>query len=299
MKFSQIKRAIREGANDVATIWFNELKMTVQDEAVLIFFVLAPLVYPFLYAWIYNNEVVREVPVAVVDLSHSAESRRYLRMVDASPDVSVAYYANSLAEAQELVGRQKARGVIYLPDDFGTKLGRGEQAHVSVYCDMSLMLTYKAIFQTAQAVASHINAGIQVAKSGSVTEREAELTTKPLNVAEVQMFNPTGGYGTFLLPAVLILVIQQTLLLGIGLAAGTSRENSRYGDLIPIDRHYRGLFHIVGGKALCYFMIYAVVAAYLTLILPKLFHFTMLSTPSALMDVWRGVRGGRAWCGEA
>ncbi len=285
MKYTRLKRIFREGANDVATIWLNEMKMTVKDEAVLIFFLLAPLVYPMLYAWIYNNEVVREVPVAVVDLSHSSESRRFLRMVDASPDVHVAWHCNNLAEARQLVGRQKARGVILMPDNYATLLGRGEQAHVSVYCDMSLMLYYKAIFQTAQAVASRINSGIQVAASPGFTDRDDELTIHPLHVEEVQIFNPTGGYGNFLLPAVLILVIQQTLLLGIGLAAGTSRERSRYGDLIPIDRHYRGLFHIVGGKALCYFMIYAVVAAYLTLILPRIFHFTMLSSPSALIGL--------------
>jgi ABC-2 type transport system permease protein len=285
MNFSKLKQRLKEGINDLAIIWANEMKMTVKDEGVLIFFLLAPLVYPLLYSWIYNNEVVREVPVAVVDLSHSAESRKFIRMCDASPDVKVAYYCNNIPEARQLVGRQVVNGVLYFPSDFDKNINRGDQAHVSLFCDMSLMLTYKALFQTTQGVASQMNAGIQIAQTSNFTKRDEEVTVKPLDFDEVQIFNATGGYGNFLLPAVLILVIQQTLLLGIGLGAGTSREKNRYGDLIPVDKHYRGLFRIVGGKALCYFMIYALVATYLTILLPRMFHYTTLSQPSALLGL--------------
>jgi ABC-2 type transport system permease protein len=285
MKFNEIKRIIKEGLHDMSIIWANEMKMTVKDEAVLIFFLLASTIYPLLYSWIYNNEVVREVPVAVVDYSHSAESREFIRLCNASPDVKVAYHCTSLTEAKDLVGRQQAKGVLYFPSDFDTNIHRGEQAHVSVFCDMSLMLTYKAIFQTAQAVSSQMGSEIQLTRSTGFTDRDDEVTVRPLEFDEVPIFNPAGGYGSFLLPAVLILVIQQTLLLGIGLAAGTSRENNRYGELIPIDRHYRGLFRIVGGKALCYFMIYALVAAYLTMILPTLFHFPLLGSLRSLIGL--------------
>ena len=285
MKFDKLKRTIKEGIHDMSIIWANEMKMTVKDEAVLIFFVLAPLVYPLLYAWIYNNEVVREVPVAVVDYSHSAESREFIRLCDATPDVKIVYHCMSLTEARNLVGHQQAKGVLLFPSDFDTNINRGDQAHVSLFCDMSLMLTYKAIYQTVQAVSSKMGSEIQLSRNSGFTDRDDEVTVRPLDYDEVAIFNPSGGYGSFLLPAVLILVIQQTLLLGIGLAAGTSRENNRYGELIPIDQHYRGLFRIVMGKALCYFMIYALVAAYLTLILPKLFHFPLLSSPQALLGL--------------
>jgi ABC-2 type transport system permease protein len=271
--------------SDIAAIWANEMKMTVKDEGVLVFFILAPLLYPILYSWIYNNEVVREVPVAAVDLSHSAESREFLRKCDASPDVKIAYHCNNIEEARELVGRQVVHGIMFFPTDFSTKLNRGEQANVSVFCDMSLMLTYKAIYQTATAVSSEMNAGIQIAQSQSVTDRDEEITTKPLDFDEVEIFNPTGGYGNAILPGVLIIVIQQTLLLGIGLAAGTARERNRNHRLVPMDKHYGGAYRIVLGKALCYMMIYAVVAAYLTLGIIRIFHFTTLATPEALFGL--------------
>ena len=54
------------------------------------------------------------------------------------------------------------------------------------------------------------------------------------------------------LPAVLVLILQQTMLLGIGMAAGTSRELNRNRELIPVSEHYGGIFRIVFGKALVY-----------------------------------------------
>ena len=276
MKQSSLLYKIIRGIQDMCYIWAKEMRNVFRDEGVLMFCILVPIGYPLLYSWIYNNEVVRDVPTAIVDLSHSHTTREFIREYDASPDAKTAYFCNSLDEAKQLVARQAVHGVLYFPSDFDTKLMRGEQAHVSVYTDMSLMLTYKAIYQTAQAVASHINSGIQVTQGGGFTDRDDEITTEPLAFDEVPIFNTTGGYGNAILPGVLMLILQQTLLLGIGMAAGTSRELNRNRELIPVSEHYGGIFRIVFGKVLCYFMIYAVLGMYLALVVPKLFSFVSM-----------------------
>ena len=262
---------------DAAYVWRFEMKQVIRDEGVLIFCLVVPLAYPLIYSWIYNNETVREVPVVVVDLSHSQESRKFIRMCDASPDVHVTSYAVDLDDAQSLVSRQVVKGIYLIPADFGTNLNRMQQGTVSVYCDMALMLTYKAIYQTAMAVASEMGAEIQTKLAGNYTNREDLITTSPLEVKDVPMFNPQGGYGTSVLPAVLMLIIQQTLALGIGLAAGTARERNRYSDLVPIHKCYGGVGRIISGKALCYLMVYAVMSTYLTMVVPRWFHFLQLA----------------------
>lgn len=268
---------INEGVHDMCYIWAKEMKATVKDEGVLIFFILVPLFYPLLYSWIYNNEIVREVPVAVVDLSHSDMSRKFIREYDASPDVKVAYHCNNMEEAKSLVGKQVVRGILYFPEDFALNINRMTQAHVGVYCDMSLMLYYKAVYQTATAISSDINSKIQIQLSGNYSDRENEISTRPLDYEEVPIFNNTSGYGNFIIPGVLMLILQQTLLLGIGLSAGTARENNRYKDLVPVSRHYQGIFRIVLGKSMCYFMIYSVMAAYIVLAVPRFFHFVSMA----------------------
>ena len=232
-------KRIKEGIYDTCYIWTKEMRSVISDEGVLIFFILVPLIYPLLYSWAYNNEVVRDVPVAVVDFSNSQTSRQFIRQCDASPDVRVAYRCASLDEARQLVGHQVVRGILYFPADFEEKLGRMQQSKVSVYCDMSMMLAYKAIYATSMAVSQDMNAGIQVKLSGNYTDREDAILTKP-------------------------------------------RENNRYKDLVPVSRHYNGIFRIVFGKSLCYFLIYAVMAAYITLIVPRIFSFTSIPQASDL-----------------
>ena len=102
---------------------------------------------------------------------------------------------------------------------------------------------------------------------------------------EIPIFNSTGGYGNAILPAVLLLIIQQTLLLGIGLSAGTARENNRFQDLVPLSRHYNGVFRIVIGKAMAYLMIYSVMGAYITLCIPRFFSFTSMLHYSDLIGL--------------
>ena len=272
-----IFRKIFKWLEDAAYVWRFEMRQVIRDEGVLLFCLVVPVAYPLLYSWIYNNEVVHEVPVVVVDQSHSHQSRQFIRMCDASPEVRVACYAADLDDAQSLVSRQVVKGIYFIPEDFATHLNRLEQGTVSVYCDMALMLTYKAIYQTAMAVSQQMGSEIQKKLSGNYTVREDLVTTSPLEVEDVPMFNPQGGYGTSILPAVLILIVQQTLVLGIGLAAGTARERNRYSDIIPVHRCYSSVGRILFGKALCYSMVYAVMGTFLILVVPRIFNFLQLA----------------------
>lgn len=261
---------------DTAKVWLHEMRDMFKDEGALLFVILLPLAYPLLYSWIYNNEVVREVPVAVVDNSHSQMSREFVRHVNASPDVRVAAWSNNLEEASRLVARQEVYGIILLPEDFDRQLGRMQQAHVSVYCNMGLMLTYKAIFQTCSAVAADMNSHIQIALSGNPTTREDQLTTHPMQVSDVPIFNNTGGYGNFILPGVLVLIIQQVMLLGIGIAYGTSYEKRRFSRLTPMYERRFGLARIMIGRTMGFFVLFLLIAAWVLLAVPRMFHFVQM-----------------------
>ena len=261
---------------DTAKVWMHEFRDMFKDEGALLFVILLPLLYPILYSWIYNNEVVREVPIAVVDNSHCQSSREFVRHVDASPDVRVAAYCNNLEEASRLVSRQEVYGIILLPEDFGRQLGRMQQAHVSVYCNMGLMLTYKAIFQTCTAVAADMNSHIQIALSGNSTTREDQLTTQPMQITDVPIFNNTGGYGNFILPGVLVLIIQQVLLLGIGIAYGTSYEKRRFQRLTPMYERRFGLARVMIGRTMGFFVLFLLIAVWVLLAVPRLFHFVQM-----------------------
>lgn len=282
MKQLTFKQKVVQGIYDLFYIWKQEFRTTFRDQGVLIFFVLVPLVYPLIYSFIYTNETIREVPTVVVDNSRSSLSREYLRKVDASPETSIVAYCADMEEAKLMLKDRKAYGIIYIPAHFSDDIVQGKQTQVSLFCDMSGLLYYKALLTANTNVSLAMNAAIKMERAGNTTARQDEITAYPIEYEDVAIFNPTNGFAAFLIPAVLILIIQQTLLLGIGLSAGTAREHNQFKDLVPINRHYNGTLRIVMGKGLSYFMVYSLVAVYILCVVPRLFSLNQIAIPGVL-----------------
>lgn len=270
---------IRQALSDLNHIFREELRTIVRDKGVIIFFFLVPIGYPLLYTFIYNNEVVRDVPVAVVDDCRSAQSREYLRHLDASPDVRIVSYCANMDEAKRLIKHRDAYGAVYIPHDFTQRINQSEQVYVSAYADMSGMLYYKSVLTANTNVSLAMNADIKVKRAGGTTAEQDELAQHPIKYEEVSIYNPQNGFATFLIPAVLVLIIQQTLLLGVGMAAGTAREHNRFRNLVSVEKHHRGLLRIVFGKGAAYFLVYIPLSVYVLAVVPHLFSLNQIGAP--------------------
>lgn len=248
--------------SNILQIWYNELTTVMRDKGILIFILFVPLAYPLLYSYVYTNEVVREVPAAVVDEANSALSREFVRNMDASPDVSIRARCHSMTEAEELIRRQEVYGIVRIPSTFDRDLWKGEQTHVGLYCDMCSMLYYKALMLTATNVSLEMNKDIKVERLHATTGRQEEITRMPIDYDYVSLYNPQSGFAAFLIPPVLMLIIQQTLLLGIGMSAGDTRERWQ-GSFVPFHRAYKNPIHIAAGKILFYSFLYLPLGVYM------------------------------------
>ena len=253
----------------------KELRNTLSDVGVLVFFIIVPLLYPLLYAYLYSREVVREVPVVVVDECRSTTSREFLRKSDATPDLKIVSYCSDMEEARNLMHRHKAYGVIHVPAEFERTLSEGRQATINLYCDMSGLLYYKAMLSGCTIVSLDMNRDIQMQRLSGLSDWEKEAMTMPIENEYVTMFNPTNGFQAFLIPAVLILVLQQTLVLGVAMLAGTENERRRSGALV-LGQEYGNPIVVLAGKGLAYLLVYGFTATYVLCFVPWLFHMPQL-----------------------
>ena len=245
------------------------------DVGVLVFFIIVPLLYPLLYAYLYSREVVHEVPVVVVDECRSTTSREFLRKSDATPDLKIVSYCSDMEEARNLMRRHKAYGVIHIPAEFERTLSEGRQATVNLYCDMSGLLYYKAMLSGCTIVSLDMNRDIQMQRLSGLSDWEKDAMTMPIENEYITMFNPTNGFQAFLIPAVLILVLQQTLVLGVAMLAGTEHERRRSGALI-LGQEYGNPMVVLAGKGLAYLLVYGFTATYVLCFVPWLFHMPQL-----------------------
>jgi ABC-2 type transport system permease protein len=165
--------------------------------------VVASVFYSLFYPAPYVHQVLRDEPVLVVDRDHTPMSRRFARWLDATEGVAVTGRTADLEEAQAAVRAGTVAGVVLIPKDFERHVLRREPAFLTTYADGSYLLVRNTVAGSVNAVAATLGAGI--------TKRPA-----PVGLASWPLFNPLGGYATFVVPAVFILVLQQTLLIGMG-----------------------------------------------------------------------------------
>lgn len=278
----RLQNIIKEGLNDTFLIWKSELKNVFADTGVMIFFFLVPFIYPLLYAFIYNNELVREAKMVVVDQSNSSLSRKYVRMIDATADVKVVGACADMEEAKRMLDTKQAYGILLVPSDFSKDLHAGRQTTVSLYSDMSSLLFYKAFLLSATEASFELGKEVRMHNNPVSTEKLEQITVNPIPYESVTLFNTQNGFASFLVPAILILVIQQTLVLGIGMLGGTAREKNRFHTLVPVSKHFNGTLRIVFGKSLAYLVLYILVCGWTLVVVPKLFGLPQLASPFTL-----------------
>lgn len=247
---------------NIIQIWMTELREIMHDKGILIFIIFVPLCYPLLYSYVYTNEVVRDVPFAVIDDCNSSMSREFIRKMDATPEASLAAHCNDVNEARQLLMERKIYGVVRIPKTFNLDIWRGEQTTVGLYCDMSSLLYYKALLLAANNVSLDMNRDIKVDNYlHPMTREDEKIARMPIEYDYISLFNPQSGFAAFLIPPVLMLIIQQTLFLGIGMSMGNQREKC-LANMLPKRKWYRRPVDIVIGKAIFYFILYLLMAIY-------------------------------------
>jgi ABC-2 type transport system permease protein len=258
---------VKNGLNAMTYTWYLEYKNIFSDIGVLSLFFAAFLVYPILYPLPFykGHEIVREVPIAVIDNDKSSLSRQFIRMCDGSENIRVAMHHTSLDEAKKDFYQNKINGILVIPENFSNGIYRNQSANVSVYCDASYFYLYKQVLTGVKYVAAYMSAGIQIQKlqSKGLSQAAAMEARDPVPVISIPLFNPSNSYTDYLIPAILILILQQTLLIGIGFLGGLSYEKQKYHYYAPMINTKGGVISLLFGKAGAYMSLYLLHSIYL------------------------------------
>lgn len=252
-------------------VWRRETHLVFTDIGVLLFFFALPLAYPIVYTLIYNPEIVKKIDTVVVDNSRSAESRELVRELGATQGVNIVGYAADMGEARRAMMEKKCYGVLEIPSDYGRRIGRGEQAVTSFYCDMSLLLRFRQyLFAMTDVQMNEVTriTSQRLADGGLLTSSIGGL---PVDSQPNFLGDVTQGFASFVMPGIVVLILQQSMLLGITMISGTSRDRRRRnGGTDPLDYDADPTATVLG-KSLCYMMIYLPLSYYILEIVPYMF----------------------------
>lgn len=185
----------------------RELRLIFSDSGAMLLLLFAMLIYATIYSIAYGAEVVEEVPIVVVDEDNTSASRTIIEGLRAGANTVVAYEAQSVAEAKELFYRRKAFGVVVVPDGFERSLYASQGTTISLILDGSHLLLYRAVLEQTMA------------------ELLARTNGGAVSLFSEVLYNRSLGYGSFVMPSIVVLLIQQTLLIGVGMVAIRRRRH--------------------------------------------------------------------------
>jgi ABC-2 type transport system permease protein len=242
----------------------EELGFILKDSAIILIFVIANVAYPVLYSIAYSNEQLTDIEIAVVDLDNSSSSRQIGRMLDATEGLKNQVITNDFEEAKNLFYNGKVKGIVLIPNNFEKSIFSGEQAHVGVYADASYFLIYKQVYSSVVSASQTFSAGIQL-KKGMAKGNSYEAAIHklaPIKLNMVEMFNPSSSYGSFVMPSIILIIIQQTLLIGIGILGGTRKEIQRYNSEANSKSVDHKIMPFILGKGFAYFIIFMFIGVF-------------------------------------
>jgi len=239
-----------------------------------ILLVIAPLIYGLYYPQPYLSQILRKVPIAVVDNDLSELSRGIVQTLDASGAVRVAVQADTLAEARAALDRGEAFAVVGIPPGTQRDVLKGITAHLPIYADATYLFIFRS---TGTGIATAIDTlSSELAAGGARTDGslvKASLAAQsPADILLQPVFNPVGGYASYIVPAAFVLILQQTLLIGAAMLTGVALAQAR-----------GGAFASVLGRGIAHLTIYLPALALYFIVLPRVYGFSALGNPLQLL----------------
>jgi ABC-2 type transport system permease protein len=265
--------AISAAPHGIGGAFVAEWRRLLAIRGALLLLVLGPLVYGIYYPQPYLNQILRKVPIAVVDNDLSELSRNIIQTLDASGAVSVVAQSETLAEARAALDRGEAFAVVGIPPGTERDVLKGTTVHVPIFADATYLFIFRSM---ANGIAVAINTlSSELAARGARTDgslvKSALASASPAEILLQPIFNPVGGYASYIVPAAFVLILQQMLLIGASMLT-----------VVALTQPGGGAFATVLGRGVAHLTIYLPALAFYFIVLPRFYGFSTLGHPLQL-----------------
>ncbi|MEG1585462.1 MAG: ABC transporter permease [Bacteroidales bacterium] len=269
--------------------WMREEYKTIATSYAITLVLLGGIfVYGLLYNYMYLPNEVKKVPVAVVDNSKTSMSRDFIQMLDATPQVSVFTDAVDFAQAKRLMKEKKVVGILLIPDRFEKKIEQGEQTFTLMYETTIAFLYYLAMQKAFAFTMQTFNDQIRPEQLVFLPTRDTPVMAQaqsPVSVVGTPLYNYTEGYGTYLIPAVLVVIIFQTLMMVIAMISGKERCSGSILKYADAGRSFGGIAQIILSKTFVYGALYALFSLFLLGLMPLVFGLPHIGNAMAIIQL--------------
>ena len=234
----------------------SELLLVFKDKSILLTCLVAPLLYAFFIGSIYSEKEVSEIPIAVVDFDHSNLSRKISQLIDTSEKVAIEGHYSSIEDAMFHFNNLEIQGIVILPKYLQKKTMNLDGSHIELILNNTKFLTSNEINKSVQKVVLTLAGGVRMQYfiSNSIPVEIAKQKAQPILPVIKSIYNATNNYGDYLLPILLILILQQTLIIGFGQSVV---HEFKEGVLTKLETfNFFGFIRVLSAKSFYYILLY-------------------------------------------
>jgi ABC-2 type transport system permease protein len=263
-------------ARGIGGAFAGEWRRLLTTRAAFTLLIVGPVLYGLYYPQPYLTQILHNIPIAVVDNDLSELSRGIVQTLDASGAVKVTVRTRTLADAQAAIDRGEVFAAVGIPPGTERDVLKGVSAHIPVYADATYLFLFRT---TGSGIATAIGTlSAELASGGARTDsslvKAALATSSPADVLLQPIFNPVGGYGSYVVPAAFVLILQQILLLGAAMLTGPALAQG-VGGALP------GVL----GRGIAHLTIFLPAMALYFIVLPRIYGFSVLGDPLQLFTL--------------
>ncbi len=221
-----------------------EFKRIFSNNVLLAIFFGAPILYGFLFGYVYQQAKVVDLPIVIVDQDRTPTTDK---IIDAFQDnegllVSDVRYSPGNLIAEMPIHQYAA--VVTLPKGFEADVLQKRHPEVLVDLNMANILNANTASKSIQEVLMTLNAGMEIEslKKQGMHPTQAFSSYESFKINFNKLYNSTGNYVTFMLPGLLAGIMQQVIFLAMALVFARDFEDAYFGSLIKESKS--SLYHI-------------------------------------------------------
>ena len=223
---------LKEQKYGIVAIAIREIKRLMSYRLYFFCMLVAPLISLVFFISLMCSGLPSDLPVAVVDLDRTSNSRNLVRQLDAFSQTKIVQQLNSFTEARIAMQKGEVYGIYYIPEGFSVDAASGKQPKLSFYTNGTYLVAASLLFRDMKtmSVLAGGAVGLQTGLAQGKTESEIKAKLQPIVIETHALGNPWLNYSVYLnntlLPGILQLMIFLITVycIGIEIKQDTARQ---------------------------------------------------------------------------
>ncbi|MFH0733819.1 MAG: ABC transporter permease [bacterium] len=224
-------------------------RITDRKTLFLLSVILPVFIFTF-FALIYKNEIVRDLPVGILDFDNSNTSKLITRYIEASSYLKIGGYYNNIEEIKAGIRSGKLQGAICFPYNMETDIKIGKPVAITVFKNTVNLVVGNLILKDASTIIKTVSGGVLLKKlkSKSMHSDKAYNIVNPIKIETKSLYNAHYSYLNYLVPGLLACLFQMVIMLSGVLIISSEFVHKTFHELVELSN--KNVFAIVIGKSL-------------------------------------------------